>query len=408
MNELVYWIWLQQAMGCAKPVKELLKTFKTAKEIYEADAETLKKSGVRILTANKVNRMKSVTLEKPEEILSFCQKHGIHIITPDSEFYPKRLLDTDNYPLVLYVRGDCTCLNDDAIAVIGSRTASLYGENAAKEIVKTLCENNHLIVSGGAIGIDTIAHRTALENGAKTVLVMGCGHGFNYLPENSPLRKAVSKCGALITEYPPKTEVNHGTFPQRNRIISGMSKGVVIVEAAEYSGTFSTAKHALKQKRDLFVLPGDIESGNFTGSNNLINEGATPVFSGNNILEFYGEKEKPKSVFKIKTGNPFENIDVDASSTKKKSSRKRKITCDEVEEVTAEDKKEEKIVKIDPESISKNALMVYNIMSDGINELDGIVRASSLDVRKVLIALTELEMNGVVCPDGPNKYRLVK
>jgi predicted Rossmann fold nucleotide-binding protein DprA/Smf involved in DNA uptake len=119
-----------------------------------------------------------------------------------------------------------------------------------------------------------------MDSGGKTLLVMGCGHGNGYLPENSDLRKRVASNGALISEYPPFSPVTRSSFPERNRIISALSKGVVIVEAAERSGTISTANWALKQGRDLFVLPGDIESGNFTGSNKLITEGATAVFSG--------------------------------------------------------------------------------------------------------------------------------
>ncbi len=403
MQNEIYWLWLQGAVGYAKAVRKLINTFGDAKGVYEASPAEFKSAHIEGLGPKTVVRIKEENIDQYYDTYDFCRKHKIHIVTPDSAYYPKRLLEIENFPLALYVRGDYTCLNaENALGVIGSRTPSMYGEEATQTIVSQLCENGALIVSGGAIGIDTIAHRTAIECGGKTVLVMGCGHGSGYLPENRSLRKRVAENGALVTEFPPYMNVTPATFPQRNRIISGMTSGVVIAEAAKLSGTFSTARHAIKQGRDLFVLPGDIKSDNYEGSNQLITEGAKPVFSAKDILPW----AKISRNSSVKTGQPFPDIDLEASSYKKRGMKK----SSDKEKTEAIIEKEGKIIKnfekINLETISKNAEIVYNIMSDGMCDFDSITRESGLEVRKVLSALTELEMSGIITKESANSYRL--
>ncbi len=406
MDERLYWLWLQYVLKHGSPVRAFADRYFSAKEFYEAGEQEWRDFfGNRLKGAYKRAREKSP--EDFAETLDFCCKHGVYVITPDSEDYPKNLLTTDDYPLVLFVRGNCKCLNEAApIAVIGSRTPSVYGENAAWNIVKTLTENDAVIVSGGALGIDSVAHKTAISNGGKTVVVMGCGHGYNYLPENSELRKNAANMGAVISEYAPFSPVSHGTFPMRNRIISGMAKAVVIIEAADKSGTFSTARHAKRQGRQLFVLPGDINSGNFAGSNQLITEGATPVFSGEDVLincNLFSGKKKPITQ---KTGEVFKDIEIRSEEGKKSRRKTSKKSANTASEEKIE-KKIEIIPKNLPEGISKNAEIVYNIMSDGVNELDEITRKSALEIRHVLVSLTELEMLGYVTNDGPNRYSII-
>ena len=410
MDKRLYWLWLQHVLKPASVIKPLIDSYGTAENFYKAGEDEWEKFfGSNIKAAFK--RAKGKSPEDFSDIIDFCDKHALHIITPDSEFYPAILRETKDFPAVIFVRGDYKCLAEGVpFGVIGSRTPSVYGENAAVNIVSTLSEKGALIVSGGAVGIDSVAHKTAMENGVKTVLVMGCGHGYNYLPENADLRKKVTKCGAVISEYPPFTPVTPGTFPQRNRIISGMSKAVVIIEAAERSGTFSTANHAIRQGRELFVLPGDIDSGNFAGSNRLIAEGlAKAVFSGEDILVKCDLLKSAKRFKGDKTGETFLHIDEKSTEGKdfviKPKSRKKKKT----EENKTEEKIQEKtenIIKNLPAGISKNAEIVYNIMSDGISELDEIKRKSELEVRHILVALTELEILGVAEAYAPNCYRL--
>ncbi len=409
MDDRYYWLWIQHILKDAGEIKPLYERYGTAEAFYEAgDSERLEFFGSKRQGAYK--RCKTKAPEDFAETVEFCDKHGLKILTPESEYYPKRLLEIRNFPAVLFVRGDYKCLNEGVpFGVIGSRTPCVYGENAAKNIVADLAENGGLIVSGGALGIDSIAHKTAIEAGGKTVLVMGCGHGYDYLKENAELRKAVTHSGAVISEYPPFASVGQQTFPNRNRIISGMSEAVVIIEAAENSGTFSTANHAIRQKRKLFVLPGDINSGNFAGSNRLITEGATAVFSGDDVLVNCEMLKKSGRFNGEKTGNVFPQIDEKSPEGKK---RKRKPTVNKssdsgkIKNEEKVQKKTENIIKNLPAGISKNAEIVYNIMSDGINELDEIKRRSELEVRQILVALTELEILGFAEAYAPNCYRV--
>lgn len=410
-DKVLYWLWLQEGLGSYFAVSKLIEKYGDAENFYRQGEVAFKNERLNKIICERLNK------NKPEDFaerLDFCNKHKIHLLTPDSEYYPSQLLEIENYPLVLYVRGDYKIFNDSKmIAVIGSRTPCVYGEKASVKIVKGLTDNGYVIVSGGALGIDSVAHKTALDNGGKTVLVMGCGHGNSYLPENSDLRKAVSFNGALVSEYPPYSPVTAGSFPRRNRIISGLSRGVVIVEAADPSGTFSTANHALEQGRDIFVLPGDIESGNFAGSNRLITEGANPVFSAEDILLYYRDIASSKKHSETKNGAVFEKINVESefSKTKVPKIRKKKSKQDKTdnENISVKEKSKQKIEKkekISLEGISKNALIVYNIMSDGVVTLDEIKRESGLDISKVLVSLTELEMFSIAESDGPNTYRL--
>ncbi len=399
MDNAIYWIWLQQCWGYCKKTDKFTSAFKNAKNVFEAEDDEIKAVFSKSYTSELVKR----NLEKAKEIFDFCKEHKIHVITPESEFYPEKLLTIEDYPLVLYARGNVKVLKSKLnIAVIGSRTCSAYGEEVTAKIVAGLSEKKVTIISGGALGIDSVAHRTAMENGSKTVLVMGCGHGYGYLPENSELRKAVASKGVLITEYPPFYPVDHGSFPKRNRIISGMSDGVLVTEAAENSGTFSTVNHAKRQKRTIFALPGDIISKKFDGSNQLIVEGAVPVFSGEAILQKYGIESKGDSFTKTET--PFMNIEKRGKTARKrKASSKKK----EAKETSKAENKTEKIKenrKNPPEGISKNAEIVYNVMSEGVCELDEITRKSALGVGIVLASLSELEIFGAVSKTGPNTY----
>ena len=409
MDKRLYWLWLQYVLKPAGNTKKLLDIYGTAADFYEA-GESGWSDYFGDGRSGALKRCKGKSPGDFAETVDFCDKHNLSIVAPESEFYPKNLLEIKDYPAVLFVRGDCSCLNNGvSFGVIGSRTPSVYGVNAAENIVATLSEKGALIVSGGAVGIDSVAHKTALSSGAQTVLVMGCGHGYNYLPENAELRKKVTRQGAVISEYPPFTAVNAGTFPQRNRIISGMSKAVVIIEAAERSGTFSTANHAKKQGRDLYVLPGDIDSGNFAGSNRLITEGAKAVFSGEDILVNCNLLRQAPRFKGEKTGETFADIDKKSCEGKGYIRKLKKNKPSKAEENKTEEKIQEKteiITKNLPAGISKNAEIVYNIMSDGISELDEIKRKSELEVRHILVALTELEMLGFAEAYAPNCYRL--
>ena len=391
MDKALYWLWVQKTLGYHAKINTLMRYYGTAEKLYKAKEESWRKSGLfgDEIPASKISLMQETTLRDCEETLSHCTSEGISVVTPEDEHYPKALLKLPDYPAVLYVKGDISFLNSGlSLAVIGTRNPSSYGTEVCRKIVSGLAEEGACIISGGALGIDSAAHKSAIEAGGKTVLVLGCGHCGGYLPENEELRDEVAKNGAVISEYPPLMKANIYTFPKRNRIISGLSKGVLIVEAGAKSGTLNTASHAVNQGRDVFVVPGDVASGMYTGSNRLLTNGARAVFSAEDILKFYSDYVKFKNE-KITGEEPFSKIDRVKEEKPKKTRASAKITA-------KTENNNKKIIKITAESVSVNAFLVYNLMSGKEMSLDDIVRESGLPVRKVLASLTELEMMSAV------------
>ena len=205
--------------------------------------------------------------------------------------YPKLLKEISNPPVNIYVRGDEKILNKSGIAVVGTRNLSAYGEKSTKILVKELVERGFVIVSGLALGIDTIAHQTAIENGGLTIAVLGSSIDDKsiYPKENIKLAEEIVKSGgAVISEYPSPFTAKKYTFPQRNRIVSGLSKATVVIEAPEKSGALITAKFALEQNREVFALPGEIFAENSIGTNNLIKQGAQLITSAKEVIETLG------------------------------------------------------------------------------------------------------------------------
>lgn len=219
-------------------------------------------------------------------LLSIYKKHAITpIIFTDSD-YPSILLNLYDPPAVLYTKGDIKLLqNDKKIAIIGSRKATEYSKSSIEKILPPVIEKEVIIVSGLAKGADTLAHEITMKLGGKTIAVLGAGFFHIYPKQNIDLAEEIAKNHLLITEYPPYITPKKWNFPMRNRIISGLSKGVVITEAEEKSGTVSTMEHALENGKEIFAIPGSIDSPLSVGPHLLILEGAKPVWNGHQILE---------------------------------------------------------------------------------------------------------------------------
>ncbi len=199
--------------------------------------------------------------------------------------YPKELLHLINPPTVLYVKGDASLLQLEKIAVIGSRHATNYTKRALNYIIPPLVKEQYAIVSGFAKGADTMAHEQTIAMGGKTIAVLGSGFDHIYPKTNKSLFEYMSKCHCIVTEYPPYMEPKKWHFPMRNRIISGLSKALVVTEAAERSGTLITTEHALENGKDVFVVPGPIDCELSKGTNLLLKEGAIPVWNGYQIVD---------------------------------------------------------------------------------------------------------------------------
>ena len=221
----------------------------------------------------------------PEEELNRLDQYRIKVITWNDPEYPHRLKEIDSSPPVLYVRGSLLPDDECCIAIVGTRRASAYGRQSAEELAGDLARNGITIVSGLARGIDTVAHEASLQAGGRTIAVSACGLDMVYPSSNAALARRVIEQGALISEFPLGATPRAEHFPLRNRIISGMSLGVLVVEAGERSGALITAHQAAEQNREVFAIPGNIFSSSSKGTNNLIQEGAKLVRNCSDIFE---------------------------------------------------------------------------------------------------------------------------
>ena len=235
-------------------------------------------------------------LKKAEEIEKECKKKGWWIKTIFDKDFPREFLEIKNPPLIIFGIGD-EIFTGFKFAIVGTRKPSHYGRKIARIFSRELAENGICIVSGGARGIDTEVHKGALEANGKTICILGSGFKYLYPPENKKLfAKIIEKGGSIISEFAPDTPPYKYNFPFRNRLISAISKGILVTEASSKSGTFSTVEWGISQGKEIFAIPGPIDSRESEGTNYLIKEGAYCTTSPNDILSFFGIKEKEKKI----------------------------------------------------------------------------------------------------------------
>ncbi len=296
MHPLVYWIWLSLRCGAGSELGSiLLERFGSPKAIYELDERAL--GAISALTPRQRQALCDHSTEREKLILSYCERTGIGILTPEDGAYPSRLRAIYAKPLVLYYMGTLPAFDDGLqIACVGTRTCSHNGRGNAFCLGYDLALSGAVVVSGMARGIDTAAHYGALAAGGRTVAVLGCGMDHVYPPENRNLMREIAKHGTLITEFAPGCAPNAKNFPIRNRIISGLSQGTLVVEADLRSGSLITARSALRQGRDIFACPGGVGDSLSVGTNALIREGARLTTSAFDVLAEY-ESLYPHRIF---------------------------------------------------------------------------------------------------------------
>src|SRR5713101_3087629 len=287
LDELAYWIAFNRVSGIG-PVsfKLLLDYFQDdLAAAWQADSKELAQAGLTQKAIENVIKLRSTST--PQQELEKLERLRIRVITWKDKSYPSLLREIDDAPPVLYTYGKLTEADQFALAVVGTRNSTTYGRQVTERIVTELAKGQVTVVSGLALGIDTIAHTAALDAGGRTIAVLASGLDIIYPPTNRGLARRIveSGQGALITEYPLGVQPDGGNFPARNRIISGLSLGVLVAEAPAKSGALITAGFALKQGRDVFGIPGSILSNKSSGVNKLIQDGAKPVMEVNDILE---------------------------------------------------------------------------------------------------------------------------
>jgi DNA processing protein len=279
-----YWVGFNLVKGIgAVRLRSLLDVFGDAKAAWDAPQDALKSAGLHPnLVANLAKARKEISLEKVWENI---QKLGITVLTWEDPAYPSRLKDVSPSAPVLYLRGTLEPDDTWAVAIVGTRRVSAYGRQVTARIATRLAQAGVTIVSGLARGVDGIAHKTALEQGGRTLAVLGSGVDRIYPPEHRNLATQIMEQGAVISNYPPGTAPEASNFPPRNRIISGLSMATIIVEAGARSGALITAAFAVEQGRDVFAVPGSILAPQSQGTNRLIQEGARVLLDPQDILE---------------------------------------------------------------------------------------------------------------------------
>ncbi len=282
----LYWIWFAELADLSLLQKHrLLEHFHDPEEVYHASPEALQ---ALHLTDKQLRSLQQKDLAPAAQIVSDCHRKGIGVLPFCDVAYPKRLANTADAPLVLYYNGILPDWDERPfVGIVGTRKASGYGLQVAHQMGGQIAAGGGMIVSGGAFGADTAAMQGALEAGKPCIGVLGCGVDVMYPPSNRRLFARVVEDGCLLSEYPPGTRPKPWHFPQRNRIISGISDGVLVAEAPEKSGALITARLALEQGRDVFTVPGNINTASCAGSNQLLQEGALAVFSGWDVLKEY-------------------------------------------------------------------------------------------------------------------------
>ncbi len=366
-----YLVWLNEVMGPGNPrSKKALEYFGTAQRIYNASLDERASSDV--FTKTELSKLSKISLSRANDIITYCITKKIDIIGINDKSYPTCLAAIYNPPLVLFVKGKLPNFNNTpAITVVGPRKVSEYGKKAAYSLSFRLARAGFIVVSGGALGTDTYAHAGALKSGGVTVLVMGCGIDSDYLRQNKPLRDEVAKKGCLISEVAPNTNTTKFSFPIRNRILSALSLGTVVVEAPTVSGSLITAKLANEQGRDVFIIPGAPDKEEYKGSNALLRDGAKAIVDLSDIFGEYIARFPDK-------------IDIEKAYDKKI-----------IENSASDEKSVKNISKNFNVSLSKEAKIVYNCI-DKQKFLPEEIINTGLDPNKLLSALTELEMEFLI------------
>lgn len=288
MNDKKYWVWLNMVFtNRIHRLWQLFNIFETAEELCY---ELMSKATNLSLTEIDMKNIRAYSLKNAESLISECAKKGIGITAYSEPEYPNQLRFISDPPPVLFYKGNIGCLSGTkTITSVGKRSASEYSIFACKRICSGLAREGFVIVSGFAVGIDITSHMAAASQGYPTACILGCGIDIDYPKENFKYRDPIIDSGGVfISEYPPGTRANRGSFPRRNRILSALGRAVIVFEGAADSGSLITANLAAEQGRDVFVLPpADIFSSNFSGNIRLLREGAIPLMSVEDITDFF-------------------------------------------------------------------------------------------------------------------------
>ena len=361
---LLFWMAMTRIEGLGiRGAHKVIEHFGSPQAAYMASLTELESCGIPARVAQAI--FSQAGMKDAEKEVEKAAKVECRLVSFESEDYPPLLKQIPDAPLLLYVRGDPKVLSQHAVAMVGTRRPSAYGSSVAHRLAHDLAQRQLVLISGLARGIDSAAHRGALEAKGKTVAVLGSGLDIIYPRENKRLADEIQKTGAVISEFPLGTGPTPENFPIRNRIISGLSLGVVVVEAAEYSGSLITARLAVEQNREVFAVPGNITSAQSFGPNHLIKQGAKLVDQWMDVIEEFPAEVRMQLLPPAETS---EGVAMGAPAA----------TLFEA-------------------SLGPDQKAVFEVLRpDQTLFVDDIVEASRVPQPRVLAALLELEMNGLI------------
>ena len=396
MAALKYWVWLTTLPGLGQRTKlQLLEHFASPEEIYFApEEELLLAEGV---TKTQCALLADKSLDRAEKVLEDCAKDGQFLLTMDDAAYPARLRNIYDPPLLLYGKGSLPLFDEEvAVTVVGTRSCTPYGVKAASELGYELAKQGALLVSGMAKGIDGEALRGALRAGGFTAAVLGGGADVVYPAANRRLYEDIAATGVILSEYPPGTEPRGEHFPVRNRLLSALSVATLVVEAPERSGALITAATALEQGREVFAVPGPFDAPMSRGCNGLIREGAGLVCEAWDVLSFY-ESRYPHKLRLLRAKLP----PLPKGAPEAESGEPAKP----VEEAPPAPALPVLDISQDPSGLTDDQIAVLSVLHTDIPTLtDDAAILADLPVRRVLSALTVLEIDGYVCRQGARSF----
>ena len=395
MAGLKYWVWLSEVRGLTNRSKLLLLDyFGTPENIYYADEDEYRL--VEGIEPRQLALLAEKSLEGADRILGACARLGLRLLTMQDADYPVRLRNIFEPPCLLYVKGSLPTIDEEvAVAMVGTRRASPYGIETAEKLAYGLCRQGAVVISGAAAGVDSASHRGALRAGGRTIAVLGNGLDVVYPAENEWLYRDIAASGALISEYPPGTAAEAWHFPARNRIISALSLGTIVVEAPEKSGALITANTALEQGRDVFAVPGPIDAPLSRGCNRLIADGAGLVSESWDILREY-QAMYPHKILGERVELPHA---LGYQARTEQAEAKAAETPAEAEALPALD-------LTGDHGLTDDQMKLLRELAQGEKQVDDLIELTQIPARRVLSALTMLELDGYVAQSGGKRFSI--
>ena len=380
-EKIKLWLYLTTRTNISRSkLLSLYFHFKSAKAIFDSSEKEL--SNLGFLSKEEISEILDKNLSGLEEHISMLNYNSVKILTIECNEYPDLLRNIKSPPLVLYCRGKFINLNNYVcIASIGTRTPTSYGKTMTRTIVKDLCREGFVIVSGLAQGIDSVSHMAAMENGYPTVAFVANGVDIIYPKINAELHKAIVKSGMIVSEYPPGTLPKNYYFLERNRLVSGVSMGIFISEAALKSGSSSTVSYGIEQGKDIFALPGNVNSELSAEPNRLIKQGAYPITEAQDIINHY------KNVY---------NLNMDFA----KSLKSQNIVSSIKKYDYPEDELNIKEISI-PENLSDEEKVIFTI-KNSFYDIDSISYLTKISLSDLNFILLTMEMDGKIRNNNGN------